>query len=587
MAWGFQPETHAGQPADGADFVFSPLLPPPTFAHIASAPRLDLVSKQFGAHPDSDFYTDGQHGPALAVSRGGDTGLLFPAGVLPLTGDEWTVIILANPGPLAAPGMLLSQRMGSPPYSQVNLTVNSSGGLGASSGSFGVVCANTSGLLFDTTSFLSAVDGAWHVFAATRDGPSAYPVLYVDGKPIATTSGGTPTTTINAAQRTRIGNIADYAAADFAGLGGGSAAFVIAYPAAMPAEPIRKLCSTPQALWQVFADRQVPIWLDIPDDSPATSATTESATTGDASSAVYAAAAVVVESASPGDSASAVLAATASAGESAATGDSASTSSALQAAGDESAATGDAAAALLTAVGAVTESAVTGESAGAVSTAIASAAETATVGDTATAGSAAAGTVDEAAGTGDAAAAMLAALAAAVESATTADSASGVAAAAGTAAAVESVGTGDSATAVLAAVGATAESASTSDAGTASLAVSSAAVEVAATSDASTSVVQYAYSATTIESAATSDAATGTAALLASAVESATTGSQAAAAGTAFAAVVETATPIDLSSAVWYVASDGASDAWTFRVAPRDMRFRVAPRDMRFKVEVP
>lgn len=255
-------EPRTEQPTDGADLAFNPCLPRPAFAHVASVPRLDIISGKFATQTAGDAYASSQHGRVFVPARAANAGLTFPLSVRPMVSDEWTILVLANPVPGSEVGTLFSQRYGSPPYEQVDLAINVDYGYGARYGALGILAANTSGLVFGRASDSQAVvDGQWHIFAATRSGSSTFPLLYVDGQIIAATASGTPTTTVAANQITRIGNIGDYSGAEYAGIGGGGVALVVVYPTALSAETIRRLGHSLKAIWQAFAERQVRVWV--------------------------------------------------------------------------------------------------------------------------------------------------------------------------------------------------------------------------------------------------------------------------------------------------------------------------------------
>lgn len=178
----------------------------------------------------------------------------------PIKGPEWTIIALCNPSSAAGPKAIFSQRLGSSPYRQVNLFVNSTTAAASSPGRLAVYGgANAAaGEVFGSQSDLTSVlDGKWHVIGATAYGVTgSYPELWSDGNLLSVTAVGTAFTGLSPyepSQKTRVSNLADYGGTGFAFTE--DIALVVVYPYRLPDAVMRQM--RPETIWSlVFAPQQ-------------------------------------------------------------------------------------------------------------------------------------------------------------------------------------------------------------------------------------------------------------------------------------------------------------------------------------------
>jgi len=210
---------------------FDPAFPRPSFAFNAAWGPINVAIKRlaqagvqppgkYGVKASGDSFRATPQGRAYKVVRAIDGGLDF--GVCqPITSNTFTVIAVAN-GAADVAGILFSQRYGALPYNQMGLNINQSNSGTSRPGGFVCLVVDTSVNGAGGSNWKSAhsnsttlVDGKFHVYAATKASITSTPVLWYDKVKIAATGYGTSVTTfLGNAQKTKIGNAADYGAAN-------------------------------------------------------------------------------------------------------------------------------------------------------------------------------------------------------------------------------------------------------------------------------------------------------------------------------------------------------------------------------------
>lgn len=249
--WTRQPQTAVRVKRNGIGkdiaFVFS-----------GSVQNRDLVKGLQGSAASSDSYVPSKPGMAFRGARVTSGGVNF-GNVQPITGDTWTVLVLANPAASSNPQALFSQRKGTANYGQIDLAINSTSGLVGASGLLTAITieeAAGSASRYAESSASTYADGGWHLYGMTRAGVGTFPSLYFDGAAISATTGGTSTgSSISTAMHTRIGNIADYTV-DGAYAAQCDIAFVAVWNRVLSAREIADFYANPWALFEPLPKRR-------------------------------------------------------------------------------------------------------------------------------------------------------------------------------------------------------------------------------------------------------------------------------------------------------------------------------------------
>lgn len=163
-----------------------------------------------------DGFAASKYGLGFKGAQVANGGLDFGA-VQPITGDTFTVLVLANPGNGDGVSTLYSQRNGSAPFNQIDLAVNADTSLGSVPGQISCVSLDQGTLNSgDESSATTYTDGNWHVYGATKVGFATIN-LWFDGASVALFGKANTQTTsnISSGMKTRIGNIGDYALSGF------------------------------------------------------------------------------------------------------------------------------------------------------------------------------------------------------------------------------------------------------------------------------------------------------------------------------------------------------------------------------------
>jgi hypothetical protein len=195
---------------------FSGAFPAPTFMFLGSMPGVDLARGLRATQGGTDRYLPGLEGLGFVASGAANCGLDFGVHQA-ITTPAWTIVILAAPKSNDGVGIAFSQRFAGSPYPLVSVGMNlDASNVGAARP--GGFCATINGAAWMGAQSASTalLDGRSHVFIATRAGELAYPRLWLDGAPIAytiNTAYAAGSSSLDALQRTAIGNVADFAGA--------------------------------------------------------------------------------------------------------------------------------------------------------------------------------------------------------------------------------------------------------------------------------------------------------------------------------------------------------------------------------------
>ncbi len=166
-------------------------------------------------------------GVAALWTRTTSAGLDFGS-IQPLNNNAGsTVLVVAQPVAATNRKVAFSQRSGSGSFEQQNVIFNGDAVLGAASGALTFYTRNTAGTVSGVTS-TTGVDGNLHCFVFANGTATGY--IYIDGV-FQTLSADTRMsgTMFSAAQKIRVGNIADYAT-DNAFVHSDSLLLVLAWP---------------------------------------------------------------------------------------------------------------------------------------------------------------------------------------------------------------------------------------------------------------------------------------------------------------------------------------------------------------------
>ena len=180
------------------------------FAFSAGSRNYDAVRRQLGSN-NGGLYRLTSKGVAYKAARIADGGVDFGL-VQPITGGEFTVLALANPASSDGSSALFSQRAGSAPSNQFDLSVNGDASLGNRPGGFVAIGLNAdSSNNVRLSDSISLVDGAFHTYGYIRRAASS--AIWFDGATVSSTLVGFEGGTIySSANKTRVGNIGDYSA---------------------------------------------------------------------------------------------------------------------------------------------------------------------------------------------------------------------------------------------------------------------------------------------------------------------------------------------------------------------------------------
>ena len=190
----------------------------PTYVFNGGSGALLFGKKQYlsTGRGSGDGFAASKYGLGFKGAQVANGGLDFGA-VQPITGDTFTVLVLANPGNGDGVSTLYSQRNGSAPFNQIDLAVNADTSLGSVPGQISCVSLDQGTLNSgDRSSATTYTDGNWHVYGATKVGFATIK-LWFDGLSVALfgVSNAQTTSNISSAMRTRIGNIGDIATAGY------------------------------------------------------------------------------------------------------------------------------------------------------------------------------------------------------------------------------------------------------------------------------------------------------------------------------------------------------------------------------------
>ena len=200
MNWTRQPQTFTG---------FSPRYPRPRFCYVPTFnQRNDIVGGLTGAAGSGESCRPAQKGVSYRATRQANGGLNF-ASQQAITSETFTVLLIANQTSQSTgqEWCVFNQRQHSSPEPQFRMYFNATRAEVGSAGKFAAYVYNSGYSSTDTDG--TYVDGAFHVWAATRNGTTNAPVLWVDGAKPAQTSSVSTLTMLASSQSTRIGNIAN------------------------------------------------------------------------------------------------------------------------------------------------------------------------------------------------------------------------------------------------------------------------------------------------------------------------------------------------------------------------------------------
>lgn len=201
-------------------FGFNPAFPRPAFAFVASLGLYERAAQIRGTKASGDGFRATQQGIVYRVARATDGGLDF--GVYqPITSDAFTIIVGATGQSTDGTSFLFSQRFGSSPYNSVAIGLNQANDGSNRAGGFAMLAVDSSGLAAGGnirsahSNSTALVDGSRHIWCGAKASASSFPILSLDGVDVAATTNGTATgSVLGNAQKSRIGNAADYGSAN-------------------------------------------------------------------------------------------------------------------------------------------------------------------------------------------------------------------------------------------------------------------------------------------------------------------------------------------------------------------------------------
>lgn len=223
---------------------FSSRYPKPVFCYLPSAKNADLIRTTVPTYGSGESIVATPKGVGWRTIDQASSGVRF-ASLKSITSENWTMLAVANPTARAEVSTIFSQ-MDSATGKGINLVANADKDNAPNSGKFAGTAYSGSATGSQTTG--NVIDGAFHVFAATRVSGTATTQLWVDGIKPAQSGYSLSTTLIASTMHTQIGNNAFYNSATYSA--NSDCVLAVSWNEALSAELLKELGLNP---WLLFA----------------------------------------------------------------------------------------------------------------------------------------------------------------------------------------------------------------------------------------------------------------------------------------------------------------------------------------------